>query len=245
MYFEIATKNVVVALDEVFLLKDEIKTALQELMDRGVKWARSVPRSAAVLKSLGDFLLSEVRYVFTLVQGHERDEIVAALNDIDVAHVQNEHVTVSMYERFHTHGLLSKTVTPRQATLTSSPTTPSTTPSFPPVTPVLSSRALKNHKYKERRARRVAELPSSNAGTLASTTNPVTTPSSTNASARVFVPYCDRPCPFFWSTKGCDAARKQSKIACTPAAHRAVTGPDKAALLAAMTKIGLIPSQDF
>ena len=229
LYFDDALKNVVVVLEEVFLLKEPITEALRGLMLRAAKWARGIPRSAKVLKELGGWILAEIRYVFTLVLGYGTEEIVAAIENIDVAYGQNVHVALSQFELMNAHGFLTKAAAPPLIVV--SPLITAT--DAPP-----SSKRSKAARRKSAAAARVIASTSSSP----ETDDP---PLVAQVASVTPNPFADRACPFFWSTRGCDASRKINKTPCTPAAHRAVTGQSKDKLKAVMDKLGLTPSQDF
>ena len=238
-YLQGALKNLVAALTEVFLLKPRIIQALRDLMDRAVKWANGVPRSAKVLKVLGNYILAEVKYVFSLRCGHVLEDILSEFDKIDVGYPQNAHVVLSMFELMRAHDLLPALTAPSPpppaAARASNASSESST-----IAAMQTATPRKRNSRSEKKAAALARKASAAVMSPAGPALALRTPDSMHAN-----PFANQACPFFWSTKGCDASRKASKIACTAEAHRAVTGTARTDLLASMTRLHLTPIADF
>lgn len=236
-----ALANFVAALAEVFLMKDEIVVVLLSFCDRVVTWANSVPRSSKVLRLVGTFAIDEVNFALRLRSGPTVEALVAALNKIDVGHVQHAHVVASMLENFKAHELrqLLGPPSPYAAVATTHTTTPASKGAGEAalVTPSEPRQGLsRNQKKKKQRG--------GGAGNVVATAAPPSTHVA-NTTTSAWTPRAERPCAFFFSTIGCVAARKADKKECPAQAHRPVTGQAKEDLLNAMKRLHLTPSADF
>ena len=236
-----ALANFVAALAEVFLMKEEIVVALLDFCDRVVTWANSVPRSSKVLRSVGTFAIDEVNFALRLRSGPTVEALVAALNKIDVGHVQHAHVVVSMLENFKAHEVRQLLGSP--TTYAAAATTHTTTPASKGageaalVTPSEPRQGLSRNQKKKR------QRGGGGGNVVAPAAPPSTQGANTTTSA--WTPRAERPCAFFFSTIGCVAARKADKKECPAQAHRPVTGQAKEDLLNTMKRLHLTPSADF
>jgi hypothetical protein len=230
-FLEGALDNYIIILDNVLLLKDKIREAVELARDDAVAFCRKSPQTAEITNHLGDFFLEQIEDVLSAAGANSTEQsIINSLWEISFDQPGTNHGALIAVHYLKS----SKTAMAVLATAAGGRNPRITNDADAPGMDKSDAVKLSQAEKKARKRLRQQEAKSNGA-------KPTTIAGGQQQSDRN-----SGPCPFWCSTVGCNLSKKRSKSACNPARHAFPTTPaDRTSCLALMSRFNLTAVPDF